>query len=203
MVGGCSARFLALNRHKRPEYADLSSETGRRHVRELVADADAFLHNWAPGRAERFGLDAGTLAPLRPGLVYAHASDWGPGFGRRWIGTDYVVQAYSGIGALFGRPSLVTVVDVLGGLVCAEGVLSALLRRARDGRGRRVDSSLLSSALVLLAASKAGGLTRVTAGDGAVPVMTDLATLAADPRFAPALEQAGCTVPAAPWRFES
>ena len=162
MVGQTSARFLALNRGKRVLRADLRSPAGRRRVRELVAEADVFLHNWAPGRAAALGLDAEDLAAVRPGLVYAWASGWGDAFGGDDppIGTDYVVQAHSGVAAaitrpgLLATPSLLTLTDVLGGLVCAEGILAALLYREATGpgqrHGQRVDTSLLSGARVLL-----------------------------------------------------
>ncbi|MFC7342953.1 CoA transferase [Saccharopolyspora griseoalba] len=156
MSGGCSARFRALNDGKRVEEIYLKSAAGRRALLELVAEADVFVHNWAPGRAERCGLDADDLAASRPGLVYAWSSGWAP---LDWpeppLGTDFLVQAHSGIAAAVqppgepSAPSLMTLTDVLGGLVCAAGVLAALVRRERTGRGSRVDSSLYSAAGVL------------------------------------------------------
>lgn len=47
------------------------------------------------------------------------------------------------------RPTLMTVLDVLGGLVSAEGVLAGLLAREHEGRPQRVDTSLLSAASIL------------------------------------------------------
>ncbi|MFC3383198.1 CoA transferase [Couchioplanes azureus] len=156
MVGGCSARFLAVNRGKRVVTARLRTRAGQDTVRELVAGADVFLHNWAPGRAAALGLDSTDLAKVNPGLVYAYASGWGDARGPGAPpGTDSTVQAYAGLGEHL-RPadeppagSLMTLLDVLGGLVSAEGVLAALVARHADGRGRRVDSSLLSAAGVL------------------------------------------------------
>ncbi|MFB9798990.1 CoA transferase, partial [Streptomonospora salina] len=158
-VGACSARFLALNRGKRVVEIDIKSAAGRRGVRELAAGADVFLHNWAPGKAASFGLDAADLHAVRPELVYAYASGWGGAEGAgsamggaEPLGTDFLVQAHSGLGALVRprgeppAPSLMTLTDVLGGLVSAEGVLAALLGRCRGGPGARVDSSLYSAA---------------------------------------------------------
>jgi crotonobetainyl-CoA:carnitine CoA-transferase CaiB-like acyl-CoA transferase len=151
--GGLSARYAALNAGKRVVEADLRD---RDTVRDLVSRADVFLHNWAPGRAARRGLDADDLARVRPGLVYAWASGWGDRLGRRPpVGTDYPVQARSGLAAALrpageaAAPSLMTLTDVLGGLVSAEGVLAGLLDRVRFGRGARVDTSLLSAAGVV------------------------------------------------------
>ncbi|QUH03294.1 CoA transferase [Saccharopolyspora erythraea] len=156
MAGDCSARFSALNAGKRVVELDLKSAAGRRGVHELVADADVFLHNWAPGKAEQLGLDACDLARSRPGLIHAWASGWGPEFGEDPpLGTDFLVQAHSGLAAAVGpdgaapRPSLMTLTDVMGGLVCAQGVLAALLNRLLTRRGARVDSSLFSAAGVI------------------------------------------------------
>jgi crotonobetainyl-CoA:carnitine CoA-transferase CaiB-like acyl-CoA transferase len=158
MVGDCSARFLALNRGKRLVEADLRSTAGRATVLDAVRDADAFLHNWAPGKAADLGLDHDDLAAVNPRLVSAYASGWGDALGADPPpGTDFMVQAYAGLGEHLTPPgarpagSLMTLLDVLGGLVAAGGVLAGLLGRALDGRGRRVSSSLLSAASLLQA----------------------------------------------------
>lgn len=158
MVGDCSARFLALNRGKRIVEVDLRSAAGRATVRDLVDTADVFLHNWAPGKAAGFGLDSGDFTARNPGLVYAYASGWGDARGPDAPpGTDFVAQAYTGLGEQLrpaGQPpagSLMTLLDVLGGLICAEGVLAALVARQREQRGQRVDTSLLSAAGVVQA----------------------------------------------------
>jgi crotonobetainyl-CoA:carnitine CoA-transferase CaiB-like acyl-CoA transferase len=198
MAGECSARYRALNRGKHVAELDLGTSAGRRELRHLVAGADVFVHNWAPGRAERWELDAPQLAAANPRLVYAWASGWGDALGRRPpIGTDYLVQAYSGLA--WSAPSLMTVTDVLGGLVCAQGVVAGLLAAARTGRGQRVDSSLLSAAGILLSPPASPPVRAGSEPTGAV--CDDLARLAADPRFAMALEHDGCTFVRSPWRF--
>ncbi|WP_030268102.1 CoA transferase [Streptomyces sp. NRRL B-24484] len=202
MAGPVSARFAALNRRKEVLEADLRSPAGRAAVRGAVAAADVLLHSLAPAKVPALGLDAESLAAVRPGLVHVQASgsgtERGPGLP---LGTDYPVQAYSGLAALVTppgepvRPSLLTLCDVLGGLLCAEGAAAALEARERTGRAQRVESSLLSAA---------GLLCRTGRSDGpapSVPVCTDLAVLAADPRLAPALDGAGCTLVRPPWAF--
>ncbi|MEU5849131.1 CoA transferase [Saccharopolyspora shandongensis] len=153
MAGDCSARFRALNDGKRVVEIDLKSRTGRQELRELVAGAGVFVHNWAPGKAEQLGLAADDLARTIPGLVYAWSSGWAPlTWPNQPLGTDFLVQAHSGIAAAAYpqsepcAPSLMTLTDILGGLVCAAGVLAAVLRRERTRRGSRVDSSLYSAA---------------------------------------------------------
>lgn len=154
LVGDLSARYLALNLGKRVVELDITSASGRAELRELVSGADAFVHNWAPGKAEQLGLDAASLARASPGLCYAEASGWGAALGPRPpVGTDFLVQAHSGVAAALrpdrAEPSLMTLTDVLGGLVCAHGVLAGLLHRQRTGCGTRLDMSLLSASGVL------------------------------------------------------
>ncbi|MFD3875571.1 CoA transferase [Streptomyces sp. NPDC058623] len=154
---GVSARWLALNRGKSAVEIDIKSAAGRRRLRELAAGADVFLHNWAPGRAAALGLDADDLAPVNPELVYAYTSGWADRLDDAPMGTDFMVQARTGVGEAVrpegepAAPSLMTLLDVLGGLLGAEAVLAGLLSRERTGRGVRVDSSLLGAADLLTA----------------------------------------------------
>ncbi|RKT54895.1 CoA transferase [Saccharothrix australiensis] len=192
VVGDGSARFLALNRGKRVEEVDLGTVAGRREALELASAADVFLHDWAPGKAAAWALRAGDVARARPGVVYAHASGWGDALGPEPpLGTDFVVQAHAGV-----PPSLMTIVEVFGGVVAVRGIVDALLRRARTGRGQAVDSSLLAAASRLNARSRGRCAAPLRA-----PVCTDLAELARDPRFARALVRDGCVFPASPWEF--
>jgi len=204
--GDCSARFRALNRGKEAVEIDIKSPAGRQRLLRLVAGADVFVHNWPPGRAARLQLDAGQLLGASPRLVYAWASGWGDTLGPTPpLGTDFMVQAYSGLGAVLRSPgqgpapSLMTLTDVLGGLICAQGTLAALLAAGITGAGQRVHSSLMSAAAVLLA--EACGPQGAAPAATSVPVCTDLAALGADPRFAAALCADGAVYPRAPWRF--
>ncbi|MEW1616415.1 MULTISPECIES: CoA transferase [unclassified Streptomyces] len=159
LAGGVSARFSVLNAGKEVREIDLRTAAGRRAVAETVAEADVFLHTWAPGEAARLRLDEEDLARARPGLIYAWASalDRAPD-GPRPPGTDPMVQAWSGVADTVTTPdgnpapSPVTLLDVLGGQVAAESVLAALpARESGVATGRlRVDSSLLGASRVLL-----------------------------------------------------
>ncbi|WP_030211457.1 CoA transferase [Streptomyces bikiniensis] len=156
VAGGCSVRFSALNHGKAVTEADLTTRPGREAVRELVSRADVFLHNWAPGKAGTLRLDADALHAVNPRLVYASASGFGTALGPLPpIGTDYLAQVHSGLAAALRpageppAPSLMTVTDVLGGLVLAQAVLAGLLARQETGRGCRVASSLLSAAALV------------------------------------------------------
>ncbi|MEU4269773.1 CoA transferase [Streptomyces sp. NPDC026092] len=154
---GVSARWLALNRGKRAVEIDIKSADDRRRLREMAAEADVFLHNWAPGKAAELGLDAEDFAAVNPALVHAYTSGWADRLTDAPMGTDFMVQARTGVGEAVrphgetAAPSLMTLLDVLGGLVGAEAVLAGLLLRERTGHGVRVDSSLLGAADTLIA----------------------------------------------------
>ncbi|MFJ3174140.1 CoA transferase [Streptomyces roseus] len=155
---GISARWLALNRGKQAVEVDIKSAADRRRLREMAVGADVFLHNWAPGKAAALGLDSGHLAAVNPGLVYAYTGGWAGRIPDAPMGTDFMVQARTGVGEAARprdeppAPSLMTLLDVLGGLLGAEAVLAGLLLRERGGgAGVRVDSSLLAAADALTA----------------------------------------------------
>jgi len=155
MAGTCSARFVALNRGKDIREIDIKSISGRAALRELVERADVFMHNWAPGKAAALGLDSADLTSVNPRLVYAYLSGWGDALGSNPpLGTDFMAQAYSGVAdvACAGRPgaSLMTLLDLLGGLLATEAVLAGLIATHRGGQGQIVGTSLLSASAVLL-----------------------------------------------------
>ncbi|GHB85040.1 hypothetical protein GCM10010347_64990 [Streptomyces cirratus] len=164
---GISARWLALNRGKKAVEIDIKSEADRRALRGMAGEADVFLHNWAPGKAAELGLDSDDLARINPALVYAYTGGWADRIADAPMGTDFMVQARTGVGEAvrpegeIPAPSLMTLLDVLGGLHGAEAVLAGLLLRERTGRGVRVDSSLLGAADTLTAPA----LARVARGE--------------------------------------
>ncbi|MGP9022391.1 CoA transferase [Streptomyces sp. BR1] len=157
---GVSARWLALNRGKRAVELDIKSAAGRRDLLNLASGADVFLHNWAPGKAAQLGLDRPQLATANPALVYAYTSGWADRLPGAPMGTDFMVQARTGVGEAVRpadeppAPSLMTLLDVLGGLLGTEAILAGLLLRERSGDGVRVDSSLLGAADILTAPAR-------------------------------------------------
>jgi crotonobetainyl-CoA:carnitine CoA-transferase CaiB-like acyl-CoA transferase len=170
MRGDTSARWLALNRHKTAEQIDIKAPGGRDQLRDLVSGADVFLHNWAPGKAEQLGLDPEGLAAVRPGLVYAYTSGYAGRVENPPLGTDFMVQARTGLGEAIRpadqppAPSLMALVDVVGGLLGAHAILGALLHRERTGQACQVESSLVAASDLLLADTVDSGCSRRPAG---------------------------------------
>ena len=149
---------LCLHRGKEAVRLDLGERSGRADLVDLVAGADAFLHNWRPGKAAEWDLEFDDLAARRPGLVYANTSGWGDlPEARHLVGTDFLVQAHAGVGEGLhpedepAFPSRMILCDLFGGLVATEGILTGLYRNARSGQGWEVRSSLMAGAMSLQA----------------------------------------------------
>ncbi|MBI2554852.1 MAG: CoA transferase [Candidatus Rokubacteria bacterium] len=159
LPGGESPVFVTVNRNKRSVALDLSRPEGRRVFARLVARADVIIEAYRGGVAERLGIDYGRLAPINPRLVYCSLSAFGPsGPWRDKPGLDMLVQAMGGLMAISGEPEGgpvlcgAPVVDTIGALLAALGIVTALLHRESTGEGQRVDASLLDGALLAHAA---------------------------------------------------
>lgn len=153
VVRGIASHFVWLNRGKESLVLDLKSAAGARAARALIARADVFLHNTAPGVVERLGLDAETLRADQPELVVVNISGYGrTGPRRDRKAYDMLIQAESGMVAVTGTPQTATktgvpTVDIGAGVYAAMSVLGALVRRARTGVGAVIDVSMFDAAV--------------------------------------------------------
>jgi crotonobetainyl-CoA:carnitine CoA-transferase CaiB-like acyl-CoA transferase len=160
-----AAYFLAINRNKRSLRLDLKSSEGGEVLRRLLHGADVLVENLRPGSLERLGFGDDVLRERHPDLVHLAISGYGTsGSAAGRPGYDSVIQAVSGLMSITGDPDVdgghpikvgVAISDVVTGLYGVVGILAALLERAGplpdvDGRGQRVDASLLASTLAAL-----------------------------------------------------
>jgi crotonobetainyl-CoA:carnitine CoA-transferase CaiB-like acyl-CoA transferase len=144
-----------LTRNKRHMTLNLKTHAGREIFHRLAQDADVVLEGFRPGVTERLGVDYGTLAEKNPRLVYAAITGYGQdGPYRDRVGHDANYLGYAGvldhIGERGGPPVIpgVQIADIGGGaLMCAIGILSALIARDVTGRGQMVDMSMLDGAM--------------------------------------------------------
>jgi formyl-CoA transferase len=128
---------------------DLKREHDRAICALLLARADVFLHNLAPGAVERLGFGYADLARENPGLVWCGISGYGPdGPLREKKAYDMLVQAESGVVSVTGSPDSpakvgVSIADIASGMYAYSSILAALLRRGRTGIGGRIDIAML------------------------------------------------------------
>jgi itaconate CoA-transferase len=74
---GFSSWFVWLNRSKESVVLDLKTAPGRQALDALIARADVFVCNLAPGAIRRLGLEPGRLAGRHPRLVACQLSGYG------------------------------------------------------------------------------------------------------------------------------
>ncbi len=154
---GEAAAHLVINRNKRDITLDLKTPEGVEILKKLVDRADVLIENFRTGTMESFGLGYDTLAALNPRLVYCSISAFGrTGPRKDGAGYEALMQAFSGIMSITGEPDGppvrcgVSFLDLTTGIICAFGIVNALLHRERTGLGQRVDGSLLETAVALL-----------------------------------------------------
>lgn len=148
--------FTAFNHGKVARELNLGTAPGRLDLLDLLSGADVFIQNWAPGKADVWGLTAADALRASPRLTYVELSGWGDSDrNRQMVGTEFLVQALSGLATGLSpegeppAPSRVLLVDCLGALVACEGALAGLLLAARSGRGSHVCASLMAGATSL------------------------------------------------------
>jgi crotonobetainyl-CoA:carnitine CoA-transferase CaiB-like acyl-CoA transferase len=150
-LGGEGMNFMALNRGKRSITIDLKSETGRVVAQRLAKNVDVVVENFRPGVTERLGIDYKTLSADNPGLIYCSVSGFGEeGENKDRPALDIVLQAMTGVMDRQGKggpPELlvITIADTYAASLAVQSVLAALLARARDGEGQRVEVTLFEA----------------------------------------------------------
>lgn len=155
-VRGLSSHFVWTNRSKESLTLDLKQPAALALLKRLVVEkADVLVQNLAAGAASRLGLDHAQLAPLKPQLIVCDISGYGdepsmPGPYRQKKAYDLLIQSEAGLVSVTGskdEPAKagLPVADIAAGMYAYSGVLAALVQRARDGKGRRIDVSMLES----------------------------------------------------------
>ncbi|GBD42661.1 Acetyl-CoA:oxalate CoA-transferase [bacterium HR40] len=147
-VAGESANFVWLNRGKQSIVLDLREQEDRDLLLRMLARADVFIQNLAPGATERLGLGSKSLRERFPQLVTCDISGYGSdGPLRDMKAYDLLVQAESGLAWVTGIEDCptrvgVSVCDIGAGMEAYAAILRALLARVRTGRGQGIEVSL-------------------------------------------------------------
>jgi itaconate CoA-transferase len=150
-VRGQSSYFSWLNRGKESLELDAKSERGQAVLAALVARADVFVQNLAPGAAGRIGCGAAELTARHPRLICCSISGYGPdGPYQAKKAYDLLVQCEAGLLAVTGTPDQpskagISVADIAAGMYAYSGVLTALYERERTGHGSRFDVAMLDA----------------------------------------------------------
>ncbi len=156
-VFGESSYFVWINRGKESVQLDLTKDDAKATLRQLIAEADVFIQNLAPGASARMGLGSDALRKAYPKLITCDISGYGEsGALHKLKAYDLLVQAESGLVAVSGAPGPwgrigVSICDITSGMNAIIGIQQALLQRARTGVGSGIKVSLFDSAAELMA----------------------------------------------------
>lgn len=143
-----------FDRGKRSMRVDLKTDRGVGIVRKMIGQFDVLIEPYRPGVMESLGLGPNEALALNQELIYARLTGWGQnGAYASMAGHDINYIALSGALSLFRRrgerplPPCNLLGDFAGGgMLCAMGILLALLERARSGKGQVVDAAMLDGA---------------------------------------------------------
>jgi crotonobetainyl-CoA:carnitine CoA-transferase CaiB-like acyl-CoA transferase len=156
-VEGESAYFMSINRNKRSLTLNLKHAEGKAILWRLLESADVLVENFRPGTMTKLGFGYDAVAARFPRLVYCAVSGFGQtGPDRDLPGYDVLIQGEAGLMSLTGEEGGtpfklgVSISDLTAGMAACQGILAALLARARTGRGQLVDISMLDVSASLL-----------------------------------------------------
>lgn len=149
--------FQNLHRNKRGITLNLKDPEGLKVFMKLVESADVVVENYRPDVKNRLGIDYESLRKVNPRIILGSISGFGqdgPYVGRP--GFDQIAQGMGGLMSITGEPGKgpmrvgIPVADLCAGLLCAHGIMVALLEREHSGEGQWVDSSLLAAQIFML-----------------------------------------------------
>ncbi|CAB3767604.1 CaiB/BaiF CoA transferase family protein [Paraburkholderia solisilvae] len=150
-MDGLSSQFVWTNRSKESLALDIKAPDARDTLDTLLAQADVFIQNLAPGAAARLGLDAKSLVARFPRLIACDISGYGSGgpYSDKKA-YDLLVQCETGFLSINGTPETpskcgLAIADIATGMYALNGILMGLHQRARTGRGYAFEVSLFDA----------------------------------------------------------
>jgi crotonobetainyl-CoA:carnitine CoA-transferase CaiB-like acyl-CoA transferase len=152
-----NADFQNLHRNKRSITLDLKSPQGLAAFKRMVEKADVVVENYRPDVKTRLGIDYEQLKKINKGVILGSISGFGQdGPYRGRPGFDQIAQGMGGLMSITGLPGQgpvragIPIADLSAGLLCAIGILTALLEREVSGEGQWVTTSLLQAQIFML-----------------------------------------------------
>jgi crotonobetainyl-CoA:carnitine CoA-transferase CaiB-like acyl-CoA transferase len=155
LLGSGAGYFPMFNRNKRSICLDLKSDRGAAIARKLALRADILVENFRPGTLARLGLGYDALVDENPRLIYCSAKGFLKGPYENRTALDEVTQMMGGLAYMTGPPGRPlragsSVIDITGGMFGVIGILGALERRHRTGRGGEVKCGLYETTAFLV-----------------------------------------------------
>ena len=155
LTGSGTGFYAACQRNRRSLCVDIKTPEGMALVRKLLAGADVVVENFRPGAMDKLGLGWEALHAAHPRLIYCSCKGFLPGPYDHRTALDEVVQMMGGLAYMTGLPGRPlragsSVIDIMGGMAAAIGILAAVAERATTGVGRHVQSGLFETVAMLM-----------------------------------------------------
>lgn len=151
---GASVWFRNTHRGKKSVVLDLKDPAQVAAFLGLARTADVVVEAFRPGVVDRLGVGYAAVSAVNPRIVYASIAAFGQtGPLRATPAHDLAIEAFAGTVSLNlgadGAPTNphMPVADIAGSMVALAGILMALLRRERTGRGDYLDVSMHDATL--------------------------------------------------------
>ncbi len=150
-VNGLASHFVWTNRSKESLTLDLKQPEALAALRQIIAQADVFVQNLAPGAADRLGLSSEALRSENPRLITCAISGYGAGGpDEQRKAYDLLIQAEAGFLSVTGTQNEmakagISIADIAAGVTAYHTILAALLHRERTGKGDHIDVSMLEA----------------------------------------------------------
>ncbi|MBY6057994.1 CaiB/BaiF CoA transferase family protein [Leisingera daeponensis] len=149
---GSSSYFAWTNQGKESLALDFRTPDDAALLNRIIACADVFIQNLAPGAMARAGFGSADLRRKHPQLITVDITGYGESEAVKHLKAyDFLIQAESGLTGVSGGANEmgrigVSICDIGAGMTCHAAVLEALMRRGRTGEGAAVAVSLFDVA---------------------------------------------------------
>ncbi len=150
-----SAYYASVNWNKKSRFLNLKNKAEKQQVYELIKTSDIVITNYKSGDDKKLGMEYSTFKKINPQIIHAQINGYGEKIKR--TAYDIVLQAETGFMFMNGTPTSgplkmpVAMIDLMAAHQLKEGILLALLNRAKTGKGAKVTVSLFDSAIASLA----------------------------------------------------
>jgi crotonobetainyl-CoA:carnitine CoA-transferase CaiB-like acyl-CoA transferase len=149
--------FMAINAGKKDLTLNLGTPEGQQILKELIVklNVDIFATNQLPRNYDKLGIDYETLKAVKPDIIWMGLTGFGPDSNE--AAYDPILQARSGLMELTGNagedPQVLGIpLPDMGTSEHAYGlIMKALFKRAKTGKGERIDVSMFMSTTSWLA----------------------------------------------------
>jgi len=154
ITSNVSSYYHSVNWNKKVLFCDLLNPHDYNEVLQLIASADILISNFKSGDDVKFNLVATDLVSKFPSLIIGEIGGYPDSYK---VAFDAVLQAESGMMSINGTAASgpiklpIAFVDLFTAHQLKEGILVAMIQKAKTGKGSIVKTTLFDSAIASLA----------------------------------------------------